>query len=74
MADQERHRGEFRPVNTSFSPQTHMLLVKGTPRSDYRIEVDDEGLKIIMENLTYEELCHVQIVPTPRPRGCRECG
>ena len=62
-----RYRGEFRPIGT-FSPRTHRVLVVGKPRTDYLIERDDEGQKIVIENMTYEELCHFQIEPMPVPK------
>lgn len=56
-------RGEFRPWPTSISELTHDVIVFGQRRVDYRREYDDQGQMIVFDDLTYEEMCSVQIVP-----------
>ncbi len=59
-------RGEFRPWPKAISPETHEVRVGGVVRTDYREEWDDEGQLILLDGLTYEECCNVQIVPIVR--------
>jgi hypothetical protein len=59
----------FRPFAQTFTRETHDVLIDGRPRTDYRLEYDDEGQKVVFDRLTYDEACQVQIVrKPPQPR------
>jgi hypothetical protein len=61
QADQ-LYRGEFRPYPT-FSSETHDLLISGKLRTDYHLESDSDGERvIIVDDLSYDDICNVQIV------------
>ena len=56
-----RYRGEFHPLPEDFSPKTHKVFAGGKPRTDYLIERDTDGRKIVLEGLTYAELCTIEV-------------
>ncbi len=64
-----RYRGEFYPLDPDFSPKTHAVIVAGKQRNDYLVERDDRGRKVVIEGLTYDELCDCEIKPHPRRKS-----
>ena len=56
----------FRPFWKTINPQTHAVIVAGQERTDYRLEYDKDGQKVVFDELSYDEACHLQIVPRGR--------
>jgi hypothetical protein len=55
----------FRPFPRPISGRTHAVIVRGRERTDYRLEVDEEGQKVVFDELSYDEACDFQIVRRP---------
>ena len=63
-----RYRAEV-DVEDSFSPQTHVVYAGGDKRTDYLVERDGNGRRIVLENLTYFALRNIQIKRAPQRKS-----